>query len=63
MKNLQPYLLTAALVIVSSGIKAEEKMHHYDIATQNLGPALQKLAAQSRSNLRQLSLTRPDRPL
>ena len=47
MKILQTYLLTAALVVVSSGIEAGETAHHYDIAAQSLGPALQKLAAQS----------------
>lgn len=47
MKILQQYLLTAALVVVSSGVKAEQTRHHFDIAAQDLGPALQKLAAQS----------------
>ena len=47
MKTLQQYLLTAALVVVSSGIKAEEATHQYNIAAQDLGPALQKLATQS----------------
>ena len=47
MKILQHYLLTAALVVVSSGIRAGETEQRFDIAAQDLGPALQKLAAQS----------------
>ena len=47
MKMLQQYLLTAALVAVSSGIRAGETEQRFDIAAQDLGPALQKLAAQS----------------
>lgn len=47
MKILQHYLLAAALVVVSSGIRAGETEQRFDIAAQDLGPALQKLAAQS----------------
>ena len=47
MKMLQQYLLTTALVVVSSGIRAGEAEQRFDIAAQDLGPALQKLAAQS----------------
>ena len=47
MKILQHSLLTAALVVVSSGIRAGETEQRFDIAAQDLGPALQKLAAQS----------------
>ena len=47
MKMLQQYLLTTALVVVSSGIRAGEAEQRFDSAAQDLGPALQKLAAQS----------------
>ena len=47
MKFIQQTLLVAALVMASCSIMAGEKEQSFDITAQDLGPALQKLAAQS----------------
>jgi len=47
MRFLQQSLLMAGLVAVSAGIKAADTRHSFNIAAQDLGSALQQLAAQS----------------
>jgi len=51
VKILQQSLLASALIAAAGNIKAEETRHDFDIAAQNLGPALQTLAAQSGASI------------
>jgi len=51
MKILQQFLLINSLILTTNVIQAEENLYQFDINTQDLGPALQKLAAQSQRSI------------
>lgn len=47
MRHFQPTILATALIFIVQGVQADNAVRHFDIPAQQLGSALQKLAAQS----------------